>query len=255
MGTRRFPLRQSRQMRSPTLRPRDDQIAELTRGQQLPLDPLAEAHLDVIFETVVRVWQELNDERSQALTDGSEAEINALMESRLNSLWKTDPLWSQLVSSVARGKELLSFDGAHLEKRPDLSIYLTGKHPSFPVVVECKIIDHGSGKGIDLYCGNGVARFVSGHYAWANREAILIAYVRDGSSVEGHLSPFLAAGIERKPDPWQTQHLPTAAAGLRSATWSSHHLRSFRYPTGVGAGVPGVIALWHLWLHAMEPAQ
>lgn len=241
-------------MRSPTLRPRDDQIAELTRGQRLPLDPIAEAHLDVIFETVVRVWQELKDERSQALTDGSEAEINALMESRLNSLWRSDPLWSQLVSSVARGKESLSFDGTHLEKRPDLSIYLTGKHPSFPVVVECKLIDHGSGKGVDLYCNNGIARFVSGQYAWANSEAILIAYIRDGSSVEEHLSPFLAAGVERRPDPWQTHRLPAAAMGLRSTISSSHHLRSFRYPAGVGAGTPGNIALWHLWLNGADPA-
>ena len=235
-------------MKSQTLRPRDDQIAELTRGQRLPLDPIAEPHLDVIFETVARVWQELKSERSQALMGGSEAEINALLESRLNSLWRTDPLWSQLVSSVARGKESLSFDGTHLEKRPDLSIYLTGKHPSFPVVVECKLIDHDSGKGVDLYCSNGIVRFVTGQYAWANSEAIMIAYIRDTSSVEEHLSPFLAAGVERRPDPWQTHRLPTVAAGLRSMISSSHHLRSFSYPAGVGSGEPGNIAIWHLWL-------
>lgn len=236
-------------MRNPPLRPRDDQVAELTRGQRLPLDPIAEAHLDVIFETVARVWQELKDERSQALTDGSEAEINALMESRLNNLWRIDPLWSQLVSSVARGKESLSFDGTHLEKRPDLSIYLTGKHPSFPVVVECKLIDHASGKGVDLYCNNGIARFVAGQYAWANSEAIMIAYIRDDSSVEEHLFPFLAAGVERQPDPWQTLHLPAATTGLRSMISSSRHLRNFHYPAGIDAGAPGNIAIWHLWLN------
>jgi hypothetical protein len=122
------------------------------------------------------------------------------------------------------------------------------------VVVECKLIDHGSGKGVDLYCNNGIARFVSGQYAWANSEAILIAYIRDGSSVEEHLSPFLAAGVERRPDPWQTHRLPAAAMGLRSTISSSHHLRSFRYPAGVGAGTPGNIALWHLWLNGADPA-
>ena len=235
-------------MRSPPLRPRDEQIAELTRGQRLPLNPIAEAHLDVIFETVARVWQELKYERSQALAGGSEAEINALLESRLNSLWRIDPLWSQLVSSVARGKETLSFDGTHLEKRPDLSIYLTGKHPSFPVVVECKLIDHGSGKGVDLYCSNGIARFVTGQYAWANSEAIMIAYIRDESSVKESLSPFLASGVQNRPDPWQTHRLPTEATGLRSTISASHHLRSFRYPAGIDAGAPGNIAIWHLWL-------
>ena len=235
-------------MRNPALRPRDDQIAELTRGQRLPLDPIAEAHLDVIFETVARVWQELKAERSQAVTDGSEAEINALMESRLNGLWRTDPLWSQLVTSVARGKESLSFDGTHLEKRPDLSIYLTGKHPSFPVVVECKLIDHASGKGVDLYCSNGIARFVSGQYAWANREAVLIAYIQDGSSVEEHLLPLLAANAGSQPDPWQTRRLPASTIGIRSPVSSSQHFRSFHYPASVGAADPGNIALWHLWL-------
>lgn len=233
----------------PKLRPREDQIADLTRGQRLPLDPISGEHLDVIIETVSRVWRGLLDERSQIIADGDEAEINALMESRLNCLWNTDPLWSQLVTSVARGKESLSFDGMHLEKRPDLSIYLTGKHPSFPVIVECKIIDHASGQGVDLYCSKGIARFVAGEYAWANREAILMAYIRDDSSVEDHLSPFLAASARRVPDPWQTNRLPEVATGLRSIVPSSHHSRAFHYPSPISAAAPGSIALWHLWLN------
>jgi hypothetical protein len=235
-------------MRRPALRPRDDQIAELTRGQRLPLDPIAEVHLDVIFETVGRVWQELKAERSQIVTEGSEAEINTLMESRLNGLWRTDILWSQLVTSVSRGKESLSFDGKQLETRPDLSIYLTCRNPSFPIVVECKLIDHASGKGVRLYCSNGIARFVSGQYAWANREAILIAYIRDGSSVEEHLLPLLAANAGSQPDPWQTRRLPATTIGIRSPVSLSHHFRNFSYPAALGDSDPGDIALWHLWL-------
>ena len=185
-------------------RRRENLITEITRGQRLPLDPIMDVHLDVIIETVSRVWRRLLDEQCPTVTAGNEAELNALMESRLNNLWDTDPLWSQLVTTVVRGKELLSFDGTHLEKRPDLSIYLTGKHPSFPIVIECKIIDHESGKGVDLYCSNGIGRFISGEYAWARSEAILLGYVRDGSSVEDNLSPFLEASARRVPDPWQT---------------------------------------------------
>ena len=240
-------------MRSPLIRQRVYQMSELTRGQQLPLDAIALVHLDVIFETLHRVWQELKEEQSDAVARGSEAEINAMMESRLNSLWRIDPLWSQLVTSVARGKESLSFDGSHLEKRPDLSIYLTGKHPSFPIVVECKLIDHSSGKGVDLYCNNGILRFVTGQYAWANKEAVLIAYIRDGSSVDNHLSPFLAAGLQQQPDSWQTHGLPQATAGMRSAVLSSHHLRNFQYPVAVSASAPGNIALWHVWLNGDNP--
>jgi hypothetical protein len=234
------------------LRPRGDQVEELTRGQHLPLDPIAQAHLDIIFETVARVWDELRRDQFQVVAEGTEAEINAMLEARLNGLWRTDPLWSQLVSSVARGKESLSFDGSHLEKRPDLSIYLTGKHPSFPIVVECKLIDHFSGKGVDLYCKNGVARFVAGQYAWANREAVMIAYIRDDSTVEKHLSPFLESGAGKALDPWQTCRLPEIGGG-RTPVTSSDHLRNFEYSLATGPKGPGMISLWHLWLGASRP--
>jgi len=65
------------------------------------------------------------------VTSGIEAEVNALMEARLNTLIEEDLLWRQLVLCVARGKESLNFDGSHLEKRPDLSIYLSTRTRGF----------------------------------------------------------------------------------------------------------------------------
>jgi hypothetical protein len=236
-------------MRRPALRPRDDQVSELTRGQTLPLAPIGEPQLDVIFEAVARVWGELTKERPSALQNGDEAELNALMEARLNNLWQTDPLWTQLVVLVARGKETISFNGKHIEKRPDLSIFLTGRHPSFPIVVECKIIDRQSGKSIDLYCKSGISRFLAGEYAWANREALMIAYIRDDSSVDGHLAPLLAEAMARPNDPWSTVRLPTSSREFRAAASISSHGRNFSYPAAVGTGAPGDIALWHLWLN------
>lgn len=236
-------------MSKSTIRPRPDQLAELTRGQELPLDPIADVHLGIILENVFKVWHKLLGERPEALMGGNEAEINALMESSLNNLW-SDPLWSQLVTSVSRGKESLSYDGAHLEKRPDLSIYLTGKHPSFPVVVECKIIDKASGKGVDLYCKNGISRFVKGEYAWANREGIMIAYIRDDASIKNHLLPLLATGRRLLPDPWETTQLPMAKTAVHRHVLSSHHHRSFSYSKRTSSGAPGTIALWHVWLYA-----
>ncbi|WP_434704622.1 hypothetical protein J3P85_01235 [Pseudomonas sp. Z1-12] len=237
-------------MKKSAIRPREDQVAELTRGQKLPLDPIANIHLDIIFETLSRVWDQLKFEKNQILAHGSETEINAIMESRLNNLCTIDPFWSQLVTSVVRGKESLSYDGSHLEKRPDLSIFLTGKHPSFPIVVECKIIDSTSGKGVDLYCKNGISRFVVGEYAWANREAVLIAYTRDSSTIDEHLTQILESGTQRKPDPWQTHRLPARPTTFRSAVSSSHHSRNFIYSKSISVTPPGAIALWHLWLNS-----
>src|ERR1035441_2300250 len=132
--------------------PREDQVAELTRGQSLPLAPLHEIHLMFIAETLTRAWNDLLVDRRSTLLSGREPELNTLIETRLNALLEEDQRWSQLVRDVARGKETLSYDGSHLEKRPDLSIHLTDRSPSFPLIVECKLIDAPSRKKIDLYC-------------------------------------------------------------------------------------------------------
>ena len=85
------------------------------------------------------------------------------------------------ISSVRQGSQGFA-DGSHIEKRPDLTLYLTSRNPNFPLVVECKIIDRRTRKGVDLYCEEGLRRFIDGEYAWTNSEAVMLAYVRDQSS-------------------------------------------------------------------------
>lgn len=100
--------------------PRTDQIAELTRGLRLPLSPLNDFHLNFIAEMLGRAWDDIHHSQQQTLKIGSEPEITALMETRLNVLLQKYPSWSIMVHNVARGKETVSFDASHLEKRPDL---------------------------------------------------------------------------------------------------------------------------------------
>ncbi len=169
------------------------------------------------------------------------------METRLNALLEEDELWSQLVRDVARGKETVSYDGAHLEKQPDLSIHLTDRSPSFPLVVECKLIDAPSEKRIKLYCDKGLARFVRGEYAWATREAFMLAYVRDGSTIWSCLKPFLAKARTLQPDIYLTDALPEAMGESGMPLARSSHNRKFRY-IGQSHSSPGAIAIWHLWI-------
>ena len=49
----------------------------------------------------------------------------------------------------------------------------------FPLVAEAKIFDATASKTAALYCENGIRRFVEGEYAWANREAFMVGYVRE----------------------------------------------------------------------------
>lgn len=237
-------------MNSERLYPRGDQIEELTRGVKLPLAPLNDNHIVIIAEMLAEAWKHLLQSQRQTLLAGNEAEINALMETRLNiALEKTQP-WSILVSNVARGKETSSFDGSHLEKRPDLSIQLTDRNRNFPLVVECKIIDHSSQQTVKLYCNNGIVRFVLGEYAWANREAFMLAYVRDGSSIKSSLTPLLRKSQKSNPDPYCTEKVPVSANPLTLDLACSRHSRNFHYLSGLPNNIPGPIDLWHLWIGA-----
>ena len=228
---------------------RPDQIFELTRGVQLPLDPLHYDHLAIIVEVLSVAWQDLARTQRFTLLTGSEAELNAMMESRLSALLDEHMLWSQLVRSVSRGKETLSFDGKHLEKRPDLSIHLSCRNPSFPLVVECKLIDTENRKGHELYCKLGLTRFLTGEYSWATREAIMIAYVRDDSTICHSLTPFLAASQSMVPPPYAVEELPVRIDLLALDLARSIHSRAFRYLAQLPPNdVPGSIAIWHLWM-------
>ena len=128
-------------MTSTSIHPRTDQVAELTRGLELPLPPISDIHLNIIAEGIDRAFNEISSVQPNTVASGTEAEVTALMEARLNLMVEQDPLWQQLVLCVARGKESVSFDGAHLEKRPDLSIYLSSRNRGFPLVAEAKILD------------------------------------------------------------------------------------------------------------------
>lgn len=229
--------------------PRPEQIDELTRGIELPFASLHEEHLSLIADIVALAWDDLSRKQASTLAAGSEAEINALLEARLSRLLDEDPLWAQLVRSVARGKETVNFNGANLEKRPDLSIFLSGRSPAFPLVVECKLIDAPGGKSGALYCNKGLRRFLIGEYGWSGRDGFMLAYVRDQSTIESCLLPLLAVSRTANPDPFAVRDWPVKRRHAALDLATTRHDRAFRYVNRtMPADEPGPIAIWHLWL-------
>ena len=228
-------------MSQPGHAPREYQIAELTRGAELPQPALQSRHLTIIAEFLVRAWQELLKAQEQVMRTKEEPEVNALMESRLLGFLEEGREWATLVKIVCRGKESHNYDGRSLEKRPDLSIYLTDKDARFPLIVECKLIDKTAQKEVTLYGNDGLARFLNGDYAWYAQEAFMLAYVRDGSTIGDCLIPYLAARQNRAPDPFLTEQLP------QTVTLPSQDLARSRHGRGFPNN-PGPIAIWHLWL-------
>ena len=236
-------------MRASAIRPRPDQVAELTNGIQLPLPAIAEVHLEILAEGLHRAFSDIREAAPCTVASGSEAEVTALMESRLNRLIEQDSFWGQLVLCVARGRESISFDGSHLEKRPDLSIYLSNRTRGFPLVTEAKIVDSAKSKTIGLYCNNGLRRYVDGEYAWGSREAFMIAYVRDGSSIDGKLRPYLSSAMARNPPGYLVERPPVPVGSGFSDLASSRHGRDFVYSIRrPHTHKPGPISVWHLWL-------
>ena len=229
-------------------RPRYDQVAELTCGLRLPLAAIADDHLEILAE---RLQQAFNDVRMRApatVAAGTEPEVTALMQARLNGLVHEDRLWGQLVLYVGRGVESISFDGSHLEKRPDLSIILSGRDRRLPLVAEAKIVDATASKTAELYCEKGILRFVEGEYAWGNREAFMIGYVRDGSSIETTLLACLSKAMEVHPDRYLVESLPVPVGSDPSDLAYTRHGRDFEYVSQRPPNRPGPISVWHLWL-------
>lgn len=233
---------------SSALLPRPDQIAELTRGLDLPLGAIDCTHLQIIAEGVVEAFAAVRAAAPAVIAAGDEAEITALLQARLNAMIEDHALWGQLVASVVRGAESLSFDGKHLEKRPDLSIHLTARSQRFPLIAEAKIID--AVRSEALYCSQGVSRFLNVEYGWGGREAIMIAYVRDGAStISTRLAPYLA--LPAPATTYAVEAGPTALHRSPCDAACSRHGRAFLYAhTPPPANDPGTISLWHLWLDA-----
>ena len=224
--------------------PRHDQVAELTRGVRLPLAPIADDHLEILAEALRQAFNDVRQHAPGTVARGEEPEVTALMQARLNRLIQEDSLWRQLVLWVGRGAESISFDGSHLEKRPDLSIVLSGADRRFPLVAEAKVIHAAASKTAALYCENGIRRFVEGEYAWGSREAFMIGYVRDGSSIDTTLKAFLSKDVDR----YLVEALPVPVGSGFSDLAYTRHGRDFVYGGQRPPSSPGPIAVWHLWL-------
>lgn len=222
------------------------QIDALTRGVRLPMKPMRREHLRLLAEGIRQAWAEVKSRQAEWSETAAEASLNAFMETELKRLRQTDPVWRMFVAAVSRGGEAMNYDGTLIEKRPDLSLELSGGR-LFPLIVECKLIDAPNRRTPSLYCSEGIARFVRGDYAWAVQESFMLAYVRDGSACDCCLFPLLASPDGAGSAPYGTVGLPDhddSGAGL------SVHDRSFRYPTKTAPeDVPGPITLWHLWLN------
>lgn len=229
---------------------KQDHLFELIREQELPLPALDPMHIEIILELLQQAYEGIKRSYPSAVASGDEKHLNSLMVDRLNHLVGNDPVANLLVRAVSLGTETKNYDASRFEMRPDIQISLTSRQHLFPLIVECKLIDISQGKTVDRYCRDGLARFTTGDYAWTNREAMMLAYVRGGASTANHLHPFLTAAMALSPPEYAVVSLPKKCASSLPDAAKSDHGRYFSYVHGAQRGkLPGDIAVWHLWVN------
>ena len=200
---------------------------------------------------------------SEARRDGKNVDaldedaITILYKEILNKMRATSPApvpgFSPLAfETVVRDATVVSFDGAHVEKKPDLVFRTIPLSPAEPcseyrgLFVESKIVS--SAHPIANYANKGIARFVLGEYGWAMRSGLMLCYPRDGMTIPASLVPHLKKRAKDKTDELRIASMPAigSAFGSNPRAYVSTHDRVWNYPRGRGR--PGPIALTHLWL-------
>lgn len=153
---------------------------------------------------------------------------------------------------VGRASELTNVDGKHPAKKPDIVLSLSSENRPRVIsnqdalFVECKPVEKTKSLG-SHYCNEGISRFVIGDYAWAMREAMMLAYVRHNYTTKKHLRDVLGKnGSKNLGRPTS----PKIVAGGQATKFSqplcyTHHERSFVWPSN--AKRASRLKLFHSW--------
>lgn len=223
----------------------------MTRGVRavaLPHPALSSAIKVVIVRALISAWEHVLKEENDALALG-EVRLTARLVRVLNRIRDEagpgSAFSARVFQTVVRGGELESFDGKHLEKRPDLVFRLLTVRSGVAsseydgLFVECKVVD--ATHPVKAYWTKGIARFLSGDYGWAMREGLMIAYRGDAHAIGTSLAPLF-----KKNNTTLVLLPPPAGSHECSVEHAvSRHPRKWTYRSGEA---PGEIELRHLWV-------
>ena len=220
---------------------------EITADVTLPLVQLTESQFVLLIEAIIIAYGYVEGQYSKSeFYDFDEHKINTLMKIRLNLMIRSDIQLRYFLNHVTHDEPVPYSVGGSNKKRPDFKFYLQElQFINFPIVAEAKILDENGGKTVQLYCTNGILRFVLGEYGWDSRGAIMIAYVRDGSNIFSSLRKFLEE--PNSISKYAVNELPVEVSSFSEDVAVSIHDRLFNYPKGQ-ENSPGPIKLRHIWL-------
>ena len=221
--------------------------------------PFPEWHdgVKVTIENAMKAaWTTIKSE--PVVLSGKEDDITFKLENALQSMMDSgerNGFNRKTFQTIVRGPNLESYDSKHIEKQPDLVFRLIAFTPGIApsrhnaIFVECKII--GDKRSIIDYIKHGVRRFVDGEYAWAMPYSMMIAYVRDKSSLPVSLqSSYIKNNEKPEVQRCAPKNKTITCCKLTNAkphTYITVHSRKWKHPE---YGKPGNIEIRHIWLSA-----
>lgn len=214
----------------------------------------------LIRRVLLRAFELLREQKynlAEASEDQITAALRATIENNLRQSGEVSGFNKRNFETVSRQSQCANYDGTRLTKEPDLFFKLRDDESEpRPVVsefeglfIEAKPVDSTHPVG-SKYCDDGLIRFVRGDYAWAMEEAMMLAYVRNGRTIAGHLIPAMAKaarktslGTIKKPE--ECRATSAAACAEAEAVHITEHRRNFSWPDGKGRATN--ISVYHLW--------
>jgi hypothetical protein len=217
----------------------------------LPHPKIPQRIVLILCKVIKRAWQLLEERPPSNFILQSANEdtitqvlVDEIIESRLRKSGEVDGFNCALFGKVIRAPKITNFDKKHPDKMPDMLFDL--KRDQLPILsnqdglfVECKPVDlkHSI---LSCYCQKGLIRFVSGDYAWAMQDALMVGYIKEPYSFK-KLALVLDDG--KKSAAMKTIN---HSAVDEYTIYCSTHSRDFEWPKKRGYACP--ISVTHLWL-------
>ncbi len=192
---------------------------------------------------------------AKAKEDQVTAALLAVIENRFRQQGTIPGFNQHTYDSVVRQAQVTNYNGTKLGKTPDLCFRLRrdtsqaydGLSEYDGLFVECKPVDANHPVG-SKYCDDGLIRFVCGDYAWAMREGMMLAYARNGRTIQKHLVPAMSDRTAKLSvvEALAPVNIPAATATEGSERiHRSKHRRVFGWPCNKGQACD--ITVYHLW--------
>lgn len=223
-----------------------------SRGDAEPAQALSSRQWRLLLTLVRDAWAAV---RMRSIVTTHEPMLTSWLAEAMCALLDGDHPAGYLVADVADDAKTINPIAQTYEQKPDLRIVLTraqGGSLVAPLSAEAKVLNAPNKQTLALYCDKGIQRFVEGEYASRRLDGLMLGYVRDDSTLAGHLKPELHRRKATGADPLQTTDVtPTPESDVLLST----HQREITFMDQHGRFEVGPITLTHLWLDArpVEP--